>query len=64
LWRHEPVYLADRRCVYQARDTALVLGDGVINVARRGRDGSWKYAISVLHGPPAPLDTQGGKENK
>jgi ketosteroid isomerase-like protein len=49
LWQHQPGYLACPRRVLQARDTALLLGDDVINVARRGRDGSWKYAISVLH---------------
>jgi hypothetical protein len=42
-------YLAGPRRVFQAGDTALLLGDGVINVARRGRDGSWRYVISVLH---------------
>jgi hypothetical protein len=49
LWQHQSGYLADPRRVFQARDTALLLGDGVINVARRGTDGSWRYAISVLH---------------
>jgi hypothetical protein len=49
LWQHQPGYLAGPRRVLQARDTALLLGDGVINVARRGPDGSWKYAITVLH---------------
>ena len=41
-------YLADPRSVYQARDTALLIGDGIINVARRGQDGSWRFAISML----------------
>ena len=49
LWAHPRGYLAGPRRVFQARDTALLLGDGVINVARRGADGSWRYAISVLH---------------
>jgi hypothetical protein len=47
-------YVADPRRVFQARDTALLLGDGVINVARRGPDGSWRYAISVLHDGQTP----------
>jgi hypothetical protein len=38
----------------QARDTALLPGDGTINVARTGPDGSWKYAISVLHDGQTP----------
>jgi hypothetical protein len=54
LWQHQPGYLAGPRRVLQARDTALLLGDGIINVARRGPDGSWKYAISVLHDGQAP----------
>lgn len=48
LWQPQRGYLADPRRVFQARDTALLLGDGVINVARRGPDGSWRYAISVF----------------
>ena len=49
LWQQQRGYLAGPRRVFQARDTALLLGDGVINVARRSTDGSWRYAISVLH---------------
>jgi hypothetical protein len=41
-------YLAEPRRVFQARETALLIGDGVINVARRGPDGSWHFAIAVL----------------
>src|SRR5947209_14216152 len=48
LCQRQPGYLADPRRVLQARDTALLLGDGVVNVARRGQDGSWRYAIAVL----------------
>jgi hypothetical protein len=48
LWDQPRGYLAGPRRVFQARDTALLLGDGVINVARRGVDGSWRYAISIL----------------
>jgi hypothetical protein len=55
LWQHQHGYLAHPRDVIQARDTALLLGEGVINVARRGDDGSWRYAISVFRdGQPAP----------
>ena len=32
----------------QARDIALVVGAQGINVVRRGRDGAWRYAISLL----------------
>ena len=48
-------YLASPRRVFQARDTALLVGNGVINVARRGPDGSWRYAISVLRHGPRPI---------
>ena len=55
LWQQQQHgYLASPRRVFQARDTALLVGDGVINVARRGPDGSWRYAISVLRDGHAP----------
>lgn len=54
LWQLQRGYLAGPRRVFQARDTALLLGDDVINVARRGPDGSWRYAISVLHDGQTP----------
>jgi hypothetical protein len=50
LWGARHLYLADPRRVLQARDTALVLAGRATNVARRGRDGSWRYAISLLDG--------------
>ena len=45
-------YLADPRRVFQARDTALLIGEGVVNVARRGQDGTWRFAISMLGAQP------------
>jgi hypothetical protein len=39
LWESKRSYLADPRRVLQVRDT---------NVVRRGDDGSWRYAISLL----------------
>lgn len=53
LWDSQRQYLADPRRVLQVRDTALVLAGHAINVVRRGEDGSWRYAISLL-GPSAP----------
>ncbi len=47
LWQHNVVYVSDPERVLQAHDTALVLAPGGINVAHRGRDGTWRYAISV-----------------
>jgi ketosteroid isomerase-like protein len=48
LWTGDRTYVADPRRVVQARDTALVLADGAINVVRRGGDGAWRYAIALL----------------
>lgn len=40
--------VADPRQVLQSRDTALVVGKGSTSVLRRGSDGAWRYAISLL----------------
>ena len=49
-------YFAEPRRVLQARDTALVLADRAVNVARRGSDGTWRYTIALLSLDPAPND--------
>ena len=51
LWAREHRYLAAPRQIYQVRDTALVISDSAVNVARRGRDRSWRYAVAALDGP-------------
>ena len=48
LWEHDYTYLADPRRVVQAHDVALVLAAQGTNVVRRGADGAWRYAISLL----------------
>jgi ketosteroid isomerase-like protein len=48
LWDGDRTYLAAPRRVVQARDTALVLADGAVNVVRRGGDGAWRYTIALL----------------
>jgi hypothetical protein len=48
MWERECTYVADPRRILQARDTALVVADRGINVARRGSDGAWRYAIVLL----------------
>ncbi len=48
LWMRDATYLADPRRVLQARDTALVVARHAVNVVRRTRDGTWRYAISLL----------------
>lgn len=40
--------VADPSHVLQSRDTALVVGKGSTSVLRRGSDGAWRYAISLL----------------
>lgn len=47
-WEDEHVYVADPRCVMQARDIALVVSDHGVNVAQRGHDGAWRFAIVHL----------------
>jgi hypothetical protein len=46
-WDGDRVYVADPWRVVQARDIALVVAERGVNVARRGRDGAWRYAIVV-----------------
>lgn len=48
MWERERMYVADPRRILQAHDTALVIADRGINVARRGSDGAWRYAIALL----------------
>lgn len=48
MWERDRVYLADPRRVLQSRDTALVVAERGINVLRRGSDGMWRFAISLL----------------
>lgn len=44
-WNGNATYIADPRCVVQAHDIALIVAGPAINVARRGHDGIWRYAI-------------------
>ena len=44
----EQSYIAEPLRIVQARNTAVVVAAGGINVARRGRDGNWRYAIALL----------------
>jgi hypothetical protein len=55
LWTGDRTYIADPRRVVQARDTALVLADGAINVLRRGSDGAWRYTIALLSLDSTPI---------
>ncbi len=48
LCRGNRTYVAQPRRVLQARETALVVADNAINVARLGGDGAWRYTISLL----------------
>lgn len=48
MWDCDVTFVADPRRVLQARDMGLVVADQSINVVRRGSDGTWRYAISLL----------------
>lgn len=48
LWAQDCTYVADPRRVVQANDIALVLAAQGTSVVRRGSDGAWRYAISLL----------------
>ncbi|MBA2643930.1 MAG: nuclear transport factor 2 family protein [Solirubrobacterales bacterium] len=48
LWARDCTYVARSRRVLQTRDTALVVADAGIHVLRRGGDGTWRAAISLL----------------
>jgi ketosteroid isomerase-like protein len=41
-------YLADPQRVLRSRDTTLVVARHAVNVMRRGTDGRWRFAISLL----------------
>ena len=43
-------YVADSHRVVVTNGIALVLGEEAVHVARRGRDRSWRYVISLLAG--------------
>jgi hypothetical protein len=53
-WDGDRTYFADPWRVVQARGLALIVAEGAINVARRGDDGTWRYAISLLSGAVSP----------
>ena len=47
-WHDERTYVANTRRVLQARETALLMAERTIGVARRGSDGAWRFAIALL----------------
>lgn len=47
-WGRDRIYVARTLHVLQARDTALLVADAGIHVVRRGDDGAWRAAISLL----------------
>ncbi len=48
LWDGDRTYLAQPGRILQADDTALIVAGDGINVVRRGEDGTWRYAISIV----------------
>ena len=59
MWERERGYLADPRRVLQSRNTALIVAAQSVNVVRRGSDGTWRFAISLL-----ALDDQPTEEER
>jgi hypothetical protein len=41
-------FLANARLICRADDTAILLGTNAISVARRGRDGYWRFLFCYL----------------
>ena len=58
IWHADRTYVAEPWRVLQARDTALVVAERAINVARRGGDGAWRYTISLLSLEQDPKEEQ------
>jgi hypothetical protein len=58
LWARDRTYIAHPRHVLRARDTALLVAVAGIHVLRRGADGTWRAAISLLE-----LHTPNGSED-
>jgi hypothetical protein len=48
MWERDRLYLAAPRHLLQAREITLIVAENAINVARRGSDGTWRYAIALL----------------
>jgi ketosteroid isomerase-like protein len=48
MWDGNGTFVADPRHVLQSRDTALVVARESVSVMRRGSDGGWRFAISLL----------------
>jgi hypothetical protein len=47
-WQANRTFVAQPQRILQASGTALVVADASISVVRRGSDGAWRYAISLL----------------
>jgi len=50
IWEDDHTYVANPKCVIQARDIALIVSGRDINVMRRGNDGTWRYTIVRING--------------
>jgi len=48
IWQANHTFVAQPQRILQASGTALVVADASISVVRRGSDGAWRYAISLL----------------
>jgi hypothetical protein len=52
IWEGNYLYIAGPRRVLQAREITLIVTGMGVNVARRGSDGNWRYAIALLNDEP------------
>ena len=52
IWESNHLYIAAPTRVLQAREITLIVTDTGVNVARRRRDGNWRYAIALLGDEP------------
>jgi ketosteroid isomerase-like protein len=48
MWAGNDLFLAAPMRIMEARGTALIAAANSTNVARRDRDGSWRYLIALL----------------
>jgi hypothetical protein len=48
MWRGDDLFFAAPMLIVEAAGTALIAAESSTNVARRNRDGSWRYLIALL----------------
>jgi hypothetical protein len=64
LWGRQVTYLADPAAILHQRGIALIVSDLAVNVARRGSDGSWRYALVFLGPGYQPRARHSGRDGR